>query len=284
VAEHTLEPETTMQHTFSTPEPVSLYVELGPGDVTIHTDDVSETVVDVHGKDADDVVVEQRGDQIVVLGPRRRVGFFGNGDQVGIHVSMPYDSMLATKLGSADLSVRGRLGDTALKTGSGDIEIEDVSGDLLVESGSGDLVVAEVRGETRVKSGSGSIRVRHLAGSASVTTGSGDVVVDRAGADVAVKSGSGDLHVREAVDGVALSTASGDLVVDTLHRGELRANNVSGDIRVGIPAGIPVWTDISTVTGSVRSDLQGAGEPAEGQDFVALRAKTVSGDILLRQL
>jgi hypothetical protein len=38
------------------------------------------------------------------------------------------------------------------------------------------------------------------------------------------------------------------------------------------------------MTGSVRSDLEGAGEPAEGQDFIEVRAKTISGDVFLEQL
>ena len=53
---------------------------------------------------------------------------------------------------------------------------------------------------------------------------------------------------------------------------------------VGIPAGTPVWTDVSTVSGSIRSSLEGAGQPAEGEDHVELRAKTVSGDIVLTQI
>jgi DUF4097 and DUF4098 domain-containing protein YvlB len=92
------------------------------------------------------------------------------------------------------------------------------------------------------------------------------------------------MRVREAQQDVSLSTASGDLVIDEMHRGQLAAKNVSGDIKVGIPAGVPVWTDISSMTGSVRSNLEGAGEPEEGQDFIELRAKTISGDVYLEQL
>jgi len=283
-AEHTLEQETPMQKTFSTPEPIALYVEIGSGDITLHADDVTETVVDVDGKGADETVVEQRGDQIVVIGPRRGGGFLGGGGQLSVHVTLPTRSNLATKLGSADLGVRGTLGSCSLKTGSGDIGLEDVDGDLLVESGSGDLGIRAVTGDTRVKSGSGDIRAERFDGDASISTGSGDVEIGVAAGGVQVKSGSGDMRVREARDGVGLSTASGDLVVDLLARGELHANNVSGDIRVGVPAGIPVWTDVSTVTGSVRSSLHGAGQPEEGQDFIELRAKTVSGDISLEQL
>jgi DUF4097 and DUF4098 domain-containing protein YvlB len=100
---------------------------------------------------------------------------------------------------------------------------------------------------------------------------------------VQVKSGSGDLRVRQANGDVGLSTASGDLVVDLMRAGRLQASNVSGDIRLGIPAGLPVWTDISAVSGSVSSSLEGAGQPAEGEEFLELRARTVSGDIHLEQ-
>jgi DUF4097 and DUF4098 domain-containing protein YvlB len=110
------------------------------------------------------------------------------------------------------------------------------------------------------------------------------VLINVATEPVQVKSGSGDMRVRVAEQDVALSTASGDLVIDRMHRGQLAAKNVSGDIRVGIPAGVPVWTDISSMTGTVRSDLEGAGQPAEGQDYIELRAKTVSGDVHLEQL
>ena len=82
---------------------------------------------------------------------------------------------------------------------------------------------------------------------------------------------------------MSFSTGSGDLQVGTAHRGRLTAKGASGDIRIGVPGGLPVWTDISTVSGEIRSDLVGAGEPAEGADRLEIRAKTVSGDIDLRQ-
>jgi DUF4097 and DUF4098 domain-containing protein YvlB len=171
-----------------------------------------------------------------------------------------------------------------IRSGSGDIDIEDVDGDLLVETGSGDLGVEAVSGDLRVKAGSGDVAVRRVAGNASIATGSGDVEVETASGSVEVKSGSGDLRVRDAHHDVALSTASGDLLVDRMNRGQLAAKNVSGDITVGIPAGIPVWTDITSMTGTVSSDLDGAGEPDEGQDYIELRARTVSGDVHLEQL
>lgn len=272
-----------MQKIFETPGPASLYVEIGTGSLTVRCDEVAQTTVEVTGKGADDVTVEQRGHQIVVLGPKGRTGFLVRSDEVIVHATLPHGSSLATKLGSADVTATGRLGETRIKTGSGDVSLEEVDGKALVEAGSGDIEVGRISSDLRAKSGSGNVEVGHAAGPASISTGSGDVEIGSADESVTVKSGSGDMTVREAQSDVALSTASGDLVVELLRRGQLQAKNVSGDIRVGIPAGIPVWTDVSSMTGSVSSTLQGAGQPAEGQDYIELRAKTVSGDIHLEQ-
>jgi DUF4097 and DUF4098 domain-containing protein YvlB len=117
-----------------------------------------------------------------------------------------------------------------------------------------------------------------------VSTGSGDVQIGASHAETVVKTGSGDLRVGEAHHDVSLATGSGDFVIDHVHRGRLSAKGASGDVRVGIPSGLPVWTDLTTLSGSIRSSLEGAGQPAEGQDHVELRAKTVSGDIVLTQI
>ena len=276
-----------MQRTFSTPEPVSMYVELRSGDLAITTAETDETVVEVvrpHGDD-DDVTVEQRGDDIVVVSRHGgRGGLFGSSrDGAHVRVTMPHDSRLVTKLGSAEVRVDGRLGESSLKSGSGDVRLDELSAKAFVETGSGDLQIGSAA-ELQVRSGSGQVTVERLGGAAQISTGSGDVLVGTALEALSVKSGSGDLRVREVTGDVTLTTASGDLVVDRMLRGALNAKNASGDVVVGVPAGIPVWTDVSTVSGSVRSSLQGAGEPAEGQEFVELRAKTVSGDISLEQL
>jgi len=273
-----------MQRTFSTPTPVSLFVELRTGALVVHAEPTEETVVDVSGGHEDDVTVEQHGDEISVIANRRGNGFFGSSPQVSVRVSLPQDSRLSTKLGSADLRVEGRVGATKVRTGSGDVQIDEVAAEASFEAGSGDIQVDVVNGSLQVKCGSGDVVLDRLGGPTEVSTGSGDVTVGSAQQSLSVKSGSGDLRAREAHGDVVLNTASGDLVVDRLDGGQLTARNVSGDIHVGIPAGVPVWTDISTMTGSVRSNLHGAGEPGEGEDYIELRAKTVSGDIVLEQL
>jgi DUF4097 and DUF4098 domain-containing protein YvlB len=287
-----------MHRSFTTPGPVSLYVELRAGDLVVRTTETDETVVDVQtgasgadgdgpdGQEARDVVVDLRGDEVLVVAKQSRSGFFGAAptDRLLVRVTVPRDSRLTTKLGSADVRVEGRLGATMLKSGSGDVRIEELAAEAFVATGSGDVQVDVASGTLRVKCGSGDVTVDRLLGPGDISTGSGDVLVNAAEGPVTVRSGSGDARVRDARQDLFLNTASGDLVVERIRRGQLTAKNVSGDITVGVPAGVPVWTDISTMTGSVRSQLDGAGEAGEGQEFVELRAKTVSGDVLLEQV
>jgi hypothetical protein len=275
-----------MQKTFETPSPTSVYVELVSGDLTVDTVDPGDTpttTVEVTGDNPEDVTVELRDDRVVVIAPRG-TGFLRRSPHLDIHVTLPHDSDLEAQLGSADAVVTGRVGEVNLRTGSGDLEITAASGAVLVESGSGDVTLGEVAGELRVKTGSGDVTVESLAGPGAVAAGSGDVVVRSAARPLQLKTGSGDLTVEDAREDLALSSASGDHDVLRLHRGRVHSTSASGTIRLGVPAGVPVWTDIRTVSGSVRSDLGGAGRPEPGQDHLELRASTVSGDVVLQQL
>src|SRR5690242_9308501 len=271
-----------MKQTFSTPAPVSLFVELGSGRLTTTAADTTEASVEVSGPRAEEFHVGFNGKRIDVIAPHGR--FFGRGDSHDVRVTVPTGSELVTKMGSADTTTKGTLGLLALKTGSGDIAIERADGPVVIESGSGDIHGQDFAGELRIKSGSGDIDVRDVHGKTGISTGSGDVVLGTVHAATVIKTGSGDLQVNRSEGDVSLTTASGDLTIGTAPRGKVTAKNVSGDVRVGIPTGTPVWTDINTVTGSVKNNLASVGKPAKDQDFVELRASTVSGDVHLRQV
>ncbi len=138
--------------------------------------------------------------------------------------------------------------------------------------------------ELRVKSGSGDVNVRHAEGALGISNGSGDVEIGTSSGPTAVKTGSGDLRLEDARSDVSMSTGSGDMLITSAHRGKVTAKGASGDVLIGIPAGTPVWTDITTVSGTIHSNLEGAGQPEDGADHVELRAKTVSGDVILKQV
>jgi DUF4097 and DUF4098 domain-containing protein YvlB len=272
-----------MEKTFETPDPVALYVELGAGRLTVEAADTSRSSVEITGPRAEDFTVEQRGRHLVVVPPKSR--FFGIGtEDHTVRVVVPTGSDLATRTGSAETETAGSLGVVKLKTGSGDIEVERAEGPVVVDSGSGDVRCHEAAAEVRIKSGSGDVDLGDVRGTTGISTGSVDVVIGMVRERAVIKSGSGDLELKRSESDVSLTTASGDLVVGHAPRGKITAKNVSGDVRVGIPAGTPVWTDVNTVSGSVASNLQSVGKPGDGQDYVELRATTVSGDVRLVQV
>ena len=272
------------RYDFETHEPAQLYVELGRGSLHVTATDTTETHVEVAGADAEQVEVRQEGREISVVAPRKHGGFFGNDSSLAVKVTLPHESELALKTGSADITVDGTVGRVEIKSGSGDVRLADLAGPGLVETGSGDVTIEVANAELRIKSGSGEVAVRHAEEAVAISTGSGDVRLGTARGPAAVKTGSGDLRVTEAHTDLSLTTGSGDLVVGTAHRGRLTAKGASGHVRIGVPAGVPVWTDISTISGTIRSGLAGVGEPADDTDHIELRAKTVSGDIVLGQV
>jgi DUF4097 and DUF4098 domain-containing protein YvlB len=271
-----------MRKTFSTTEQLNVFVELGAGRLSATGADVEEVVVEIRGPRAEEFAVELNGKALAVVGPRGR--FFGLGDSHDVQLLVPAGSDLTTKTGSADTAATGTLGMLYLKTGSGDITFDRADGIVVIESGSGDIRGRELGAEVRIKSGSGDIELGEVRGKAGISTGSGDVVIADALATTVVKTGSGDLEVRRSTADVTLTTASGDLTLGHVPQGKVVAKNVSGDVRVGIPSGTPVWTDINSVTGKVASNLAGTGKPADGQPYVELRATTVSGDVYLQQV
>jgi DUF4097 and DUF4098 domain-containing protein YvlB len=272
-----------MDHTFDTPDPIELYVEIGKGRVDVTTTDSGTTTVTVTGEHADDVVVEQRDGQVAVVAPRSTGFMAGGGRRYLVAVTLPTASALALRTGSADSRAEGEYGATWVHTGSGDLSVELVTGPLEVQAGSGDVRLGELRGEGRVKSGSGDVSVGRVGAPLTISTGSGDVAVDSVAAELAIKTGSGDVRVGDSAHDLSFSTGSGDLQVGVARRGRFTVKGASGDVHLGIPAGTPVWTDISTVTGRIHSELGGIGEPAEGQDHVEVRAQVASGDITLQQ-
>lgn len=276
-----------MDRTFETQTPPDLRVEIGSGLVEVMAGETNgRTLVTVTGKGAEETTIEQQGDTIAVIGPRNRSGFsisFGNSSQLHVRITTPVGSTLSTKLGSADLVTTGPLGTCSLTSGSGTLSVEDV-GSLEATTGSGDLTVNSVSGEASTRSGSGDVRLGHVSGDVSALTGSGDILLGTVAGRVSAKTGSGDVRVEMSGQGAGITTASGDVVVEVLDGGGVEARTASGDILVGVTAGLPAWTDIHTLTGDVSSGLQSLGQPAEGQKFVELRLRSVSGDIVVRHL
>ena len=274
-----------MNRQFETPEPIDLYVELGKGDVDIRAMSTGTTTVDVEGRDAEEVTVTFENNRLSVIAPKENGSWFGGRDrELRVRVELPTESNVSVKTGSADIEISGQVHECRVKTGSGDVACDTFSGSARVETGSGDVAVSEAHAELQVKSGSGDISVGTSLSELNVSTGSGDVEVGTTNGRTVVKTGSGDLKVANANADISLSTGSGDLSLGTVRRGRVSLKGASSDLEIGIPAGTPVWADINTVTGSLRSRIESVGAPQEGQDHIELQARTVSGDITINEV
>lgn len=274
-----------MRYEFETTGPVLLAARMRGSDLAVTASETAPTVVvDVTPQRGDDDLaaatrVGMSGDRLEIAVPKSSGGLFGRGS-VTVTATVPVGSALELETGSGDLRTQGHLSRAEIRTGSGDLGIDDVE-DLRVTSGSGDVVVGAA-GVAHVTAGSGDIRLGRSAARADLRTGSGDVEVDHA-TDVSAATGSGDVIVAAAGGSVQLGSGSGDLTVRSIVHGEVNAKAASGDVLIGIARGTAALLDCSSIAGRVSSDLESGDEPAEGENGVVLRIRTVSGDIRVRR-
>lgn len=270
-----------MDRHFDTPDPIELVVELGAGALHVEADGTGRSSVTIDGPRADEFTVELRERRLTVIAPRPRGGFIRGNDSHDLRVSVPAGSDLSTRTGSADTEAAGRYGRVRAKTGSGAFALDTADGEVDLVAGSGQLRCGSAASGVRAKTGSGDVVLGVVQGELAVSTGSGDVSVSAAPAKTVLKTGSGSTVVGRADGDLSALTGSGSVRIDHARPGRVRARTGSGDIRVGVPQGTAVWTDVHTGSGRIASDLAAVGKPADGQEHLELRLTTGSGDIVL---
>jgi putative adhesin len=265
---------------FDTPGHVRLDLEIPFGRVELETATGETTHVSLEGNETysreliENARVEshQRGERSDVVVEVRSRGFMfsiGRSPEIRLRVVCPPDTDVSVRTKSADVTARGSYRAVEAKTASGDIEVDEVSGELRVKTASGDVAVHEVGGQTEIQSTSG------------------DVALQRAGADVVAKLVSGDLWIRDAAASIHANTVSGDQRFEAVLDGTIEATAISGDVYVAVRRGSRVYVDANTVSGSTSSEFDLADSPQESSSgdenapLVEVRAKTVSGDIML---
>jgi len=266
----------SIHEVFTTPGPVALEVDLDHGQVVVVAAAQATTSVDVTGPHADDFSVEHRGDGVRVAPPKWRGWGFGRHT---VRIGVPDGSSVRARCGSAGIDLEGELGEVTLKCGSGGVHCVRAA-DLMFESGSGTIEIGHVE-KLQGKSGSGSVHIGRLTGEGQVATGSGGIHLDRVVGSLDAKSGSGKLRITSASGDIRCRNGSGTIGIDVIWRGRADLRTTSGRVRLGIEEGKPVWADVSSVSGTVRSTLPPVGEPGPGQDHVELHVHTVSASISL---
>ena len=234
--------------------PIGLTVRLEAGEVHVETADVPEATVELEPlngaarKAVDEARIRLDGAELLVEVGGWRLGrvriIVGRGPEVRATIRLPHGSRLRCDVVAADVTATGRYGEADVRTVSGDVRVGDVEGAGVFKSVSGDVDVQRVGGQANVS------------------------------------SVSGDVIVAELDGGAGAKTVSGDLAFESVGKGAIQAQSVSGDIKFGVRNGASVFVDASSVSGDTVSELELGEGPPEGQKTtLELRAKSVSGDI-----
>ncbi len=273
-------------HTFQTPGPARLRVEIPKGRVHVTAAQVTETTVELTAMNGDatalawiaEAEVAQRGEEIVVLVRKHGLAFFGVGGAIEATIRVPVGSSADLSTGSGRITTEGRLGDVRAASGSGAVNLAEVA-DVKARTGSGEIVVTSASGSADAKTGNGRVSIGTVGGDVRIATGSGHAELASAVGEAHLTTGSGNIEVGDAGDGLRAFAASGRIRVRRADHGRVSAKSISGSVSVGVADGSAAWLDLSTVSGKVRSDLRSAGEPEPGEKSVELRLETVSGNI-----
>lgn len=215
--------------------------------------------LDIRGRGAEDVYIDRQGDSIVVR--EERAGWMRSGS-VRISAVFPAGTEIEMAGASTSLYVDGSLGALIVKTASGDVMFGDAE-------------------RLELKTASGDVRGGQVTGDVVISSASGDVHLDRVEGDLTANLASGDVDVRMVAGDVRAYSASGDVRIERCGGDEISVKSVSGDLMMGLPTGIRLDANITSLSGDIRLPESRSASPDAQRRRVRLDAKTVSGDIQL---
>jgi hypothetical protein len=278
--------------TFSTPEPITLAMELGVADIHIDANDRGDTVVDVRPSDpqkrADVVAAEQTTTtfangtvQIRSAKGWRRWAPWGDHGSVAVRIDAPSGSVVHGETGVANLSAAGHLGEVRYRVGVGDVALERAER-AEIRCGMGSVTVEAIVGTADVKT-AGAIRIGSIDGPAVIRNANGDTRVGEVAGDARLHASNGSIVVGLAGSNVVAKSANGAIRIDEVAHGTVMAQTAMGAIEIGVREGVPAWLDLSTKFGHVRNELEDAERPPADAAAVEIRAQTSTGDVTIRR-
>ncbi len=281
--------------TFDTPEPISLTLDVGVGDVRIDATDRDDTTVDVQpsnpAKRADvtaaaETRVEYSNGTLLVKARKgwRQWTPWGGNESIDVRIELPTGSTVQGASGVAALRCTGRLGACRYRTGVGDIALER-TGPVELRTGFGDVSADVIGGTAEIRT-AGNIRVGRIDGPAAIKNSNGDTWIGEIAGEARVNAANGAISIDLARAGLEAKTANGNVRLDAVAGGAVVAQSALGSLEIGVPDGVPAWLDLETRFGNVRNDLNDlndAERPAPGERAVEVRAHTSMGDITVHR-
>jgi hypothetical protein len=280
--------------TFETPEPVTVTVEIGVGDVRVVASERADAVVEVRPSDsgkrrdvkaAEQTRVEYAAGRLLIKAPKSWKSYsplgFG-GESVDIEIEVPAGSHLHGEAAVGTFHATGRLGECRIRTAAGSVNVGE-TGPLQVKTSAGDITVERAVGDAEVSTSVGAVRIARVDGSGVVKNSNGATWIGEITGELRVNTANGKIVVDHAHQSVTAKTANGDIRLNDVSRGAVVAHTAAGKVDVGVREGVPAWLDLNTSFGNVRSDLEASDRPAAGEDAVEVRARTSFGDITIHR-
>jgi DUF4097 and DUF4098 domain-containing protein YvlB len=205
-----------------------------------------------------DITAEARGDIVVDQGQEHPMGgvLEVQGSHSGVRMRVPVGADLIIGSHSGSVKLHGDLGNVRITTRSGSLEIEACTS-LDARTVSGRVDVGTVSGDAHIKAANGRITIAEVRGALTATSVSGTVEVGRAG---------GAVHA---------TTVSGKVDVGMTGAADVRAESVSGRVRVALPEGVRPSVSMKSVSGKCECDVP------SGDDCRVL-CRSISGRITVR--
>ncbi|MCX4092317.1 DUF4097 family beta strand repeat-containing protein [Nocardia sp. alder85J] len=277
---------------YLTPEPISVMVELGAGEVRIAAGDRADTVVEINpsdGADESDVHAAQQvrvdfsNGVLRVTGPKARLFDFSRKSRsVDVTIAVPSGSRVTGHLQAGDIRSTGQLGECRFDISAGNYSLEH-TGPLRIDTSAGHITADSVAGDADISTGTGRIRVGAIDGAAVVKNSNGDTTIDAVTGDVRVRSANGAIQVEHAGAGVDAKTSNGAIRVGEVVQGSIVLATATGDLEIGVAGGTAAWLEVNTGFGRVRNLLTDAIRPEDTDRTVEVRARTSYGDITIHR-
>lgn len=277
---------------FDTPDPISVTLDLGVGQVRFAASDRADTVVDVRPTDdmdasdvktAQQVRVDYSNGTLHITGPKMRAFDFSRKTRsVDVTVELPTGSRISAEVQAGAFHGTGQLGQARFKTAAGNVSL-DRTGPLRVDTSVGHVTVEGVAGDAEVSTSSGKVQLGPVDGTVVVKNSNGDTTIESAGGEVRVRAANGDITVEHADAGVDVKTSNGAIRLGEIVRGSVLLESAIGDLRIGIAEGTAAWLDVKTNFGHVRNQLETSASPGESQETVEVRGHTAFGEIVIHR-
>lgn len=215
-------------------------IKVQRGDVKIDTWDKSEVQVQGTLDDLSEGLVFKVSGTRVTVEDKMPRSYGGNAEGSKLTIMLPVSSNIEASGVSSDYRVNA------------------VTGNLSMENVSGDISLKAIKGGAEVRTISGDIDAKDVAQVMALSTVSGEIEINKSQGDLSLTTVSGEIEVDSQAKSIKLETVSGEVEVDAPMLSQLKANSVSGDIKLNVSAELNE-AKMDSVSGDIK--LMFAGVP-----------------------